>query len=156
MRTIYIDADGCPVKDETYRVAARYGFRVTVVANTLHRVPDSPDIRAVRVESGFDKADDWIAERAEKGDIVITADIPLAARCIANGARALGSKGREFTEDAIGNALASRNLSDHLRQMGVMTGGPAPMAKKDRSRFLSELDRIAGDVSRRNKAPFGE
>ena len=151
MLTIYIDADGCPVKDEVYRVAARYNLAVRVVANTNQRIPLSPNIEAVVVGQGTGVADDWIAGHAAAGDIVVTADIPLAARCIKNGSRVLGPKGREFTPDSIGDALASRGLSDHLRQMGIMTGGPAPMSKKDRSRFLASLDKIINAI--RQAAP---
>lgn len=145
---IYVDADGCPVKDETYRVAKRYGIPVRVVANQPIRIPLDPQIQLVLVGRDFDAADDWIAGEAGKGDIVVTADIPLAARCLESGARVLGTKGREFTEDGIGDALASRELSDQLRQMGVMTGGPAPMDKKARSRFLSRLDEIINAIRR--------
>lgn len=148
MLIIYIDADGCSVKDEVYKVAQRYDLEVRVVANQLQRVPQSPKIEAVVVGKGFDAADDWIAERAEPGDIVVTADIPLAARCVEKGARVLGLKGREFSESSIGDALASRELSQHLRDMGVMTGGPAPMAGKDRSRFLMRLDEIVNALRR--------
>ena len=148
MHTIYIDADGCPVKDEIYKVAKRYGWGVKVVANKYLRVPPSAIIEAVIVSDGFDAADDWIVEHSGKGDIVITADIPLAARCLEKSARVLGNKGKEFTEDSIGGALASRELSSHLRDMGVMTGGPAPMGNKDRSRFLSKLDEIVNEVKR--------
>lgn len=146
--TIYIDADGCPVKAETYKVAQRYRIPVRVVANRHTNVPPSPLIAAIVVGKGFDEADDWIAERATAGDIVVTADIPLAARCLKNGARVLGPKGKPFTEDSIGNALASRELSQHLREMGMQTGGPAPMGKKDRSRFLSKLDELINAIRR--------
>jgi uncharacterized protein YaiI (UPF0178 family) len=146
MLTIFIDADGCPVKDETYKVATRYGLSVWVVANKYQKTPPSPLIKAIVVEQGFDKADDWIAEHAGAGDIVVTADIPLAGRCIANGASAIGPKGREFTPDSIGNSLATRALMDQLRQMGEMTGGPAPMGQKDRSRFLSSLDELVNRI----------
>ncbi|MCA9671814.1 MAG: YaiI/YqxD family protein [Myxococcales bacterium] len=148
MTTIYIDADGCPVKAETYKVAKRYGLAVRVVANRYTDVPLSPLIEAVVVGKGLDEADDWIAERAGRGDIVITADIPLAARCLEAGAHVLGTKGKPFTEDSIGNALASRELSSHLREIGVHTGGPAPMQKKDRSRFLSKLDELINTIAR--------
>jgi len=150
MTTIYIDADGCPVKDETYRVAKRYQLAVRVVANSHRHVhlPSSPLVKEVVVGTGFDEADDWIVEQAGVGDIVITADIPLAARCLEKGARVLGPKGKPFTDDSIGNAVASRELSQHLREMGVHTGGPAPMAKKDRSRFLSRLDEIVNKIKR--------
>ncbi|MBK8482359.1 MAG: YaiI/YqxD family protein [Proteobacteria bacterium] len=148
MLTMFIDADGCPVKDETYRVAKRYGFAVKVVANHHVNVPFSPAVQTVRVGSGLDEADDWIAAQAGAGDVVVTADIPLAARCLPQGARVLGVTGREFTENGIGDALASRELAQQLREMGIRTGGPAPMEKKDRSRFLSSLDQIAGAIRR--------
>jgi uncharacterized protein YaiI (UPF0178 family) len=144
---IYIDADACPVKDETYRVARRYAMRVAVVANAPLRVPADPLVNLV-VSPGFGAADDWIAEQAGPGDIVITADIPLAARCLAKSAIVLDPKGRPFTENDIGAALASRELMDHLRQTGIMTGGPAPMTAKDRSRFLSKLDEAVNSVRR--------
>jgi len=149
--TIYIDADGCPVKDETYKVAQRYQLAVRVVANRQTQVPPSPLIEAVVVGKGFDEADDWIADKATAGDIVITADIPLAARCLQRGARVLGPKGKPFTDDSIGNAVASRELSQHLREMGVHTGGPAPMAKKDRSRFLAKLDELINAIRREGR-----
>lgn len=148
MKTIYIDADGCAVKDEVYRVARRYGWGTFVVANQPINTPPSQLIFCITVGRGADEADDYIAERAGPGDIVITADIPLAARALEKQARALGPKGREFTPDSIGDALASRALSQELREAGVLTGGPAPMAKKDRSRFLSKLDELVNAVLR--------
>src|SRR4029077_17809223 len=151
MLTIYIDADACPVKDEVYRVARRYAMPVKVVANAPLRVPADARIELF-VRPGFGSADDWIAEQAGRGDIVITADIPLAARCLAREARVLGPKGEPFTDNDIGSALAMRNLMDELRQSGTVTGGPAPMTPKDRSRFLSKLDEIINAV-RRAHAP---
>lgn len=139
---LYVDADACPVKEEVYRVARRYKLRVFVVANASIRVPSDELIESVVVSGGFDAADDWIAERAAKGDIVITSDIPLAGRCLESGARVLGPKGLEFTEDSIGDALATRGLLDMLRQSGAITGGPSPFAKADRSRFLGKLDEL--------------
>lgn len=139
---IYIDADACSVKDETYRVAARYALPVTLVANSWMHTPDDARIKLVVVGNDPDEADEWIAEQIEANEIVITADIPLAARCLAKGARALGPKGRVFSEDSIGDALASRELSSQLREHGTMTGGPAPFGKKDRSRFLQALDNL--------------
>src|SRR5271157_1726851 len=139
MLTIYVDADACPVKEEVYRVARRYGLRVAVVANAPLRVPAGPLVELV-VRPGFGAADDWIAQEVGPGDIVVTADIPLAARCLAKEARVLDPKGREFTDNDIGSALAMRELMDQLRQGGAITGGPAPMTSKDRSRFLSKLD----------------
>lgn len=138
--TLYIDADACPVKDEAYKVARRYGLPVKVVANAFLVVPKEPLIERVVVEEGPDVADDWIAERAGMGDIVVTADIPLAARCLKSGALVIGPAGRAFTPDSIGSALAARGLGEHLRSMGEVTRGPAPFQASDRSRFLSALD----------------
>jgi len=140
MTHIYVDADGCPVKDEIYRVAKRYGVPVTLVANSSMRTPDEDSIKFVLVDDGFDAADDWIVEQVKANEIVVTADIPLAARCIEKGARVLGPKGRVYTEESIGGALADREVSSQLREHGLMTGGPAPFGKKDRSRFLQRLD----------------
>ncbi len=148
---IYIDADACPVKEEVYRVARRYGVKVFVVANAPIRVPDEPLIELIVVRGGFDAADDRIAEDAAAGDIVITSDIPLADRCIRSGARVLSPKGLEFTEDAIGDALATRALHDMLRQSGEFGGGPAPFARADRSRFLGKLDELIHAVRRIKK-----
>ena len=142
MKTIYIDADACSVKSETYKVAERWQWQVIVVANQYIQTPRSDSIRMVTVEKGDDVADDWIADKCEPGDVVITSDIPLAARCLEKRVRVLGQKGKEFTEDSIGDALASRELAQNLREMGVMTGGPKPMEQKDRSRFLGKLDQI--------------
>jgi uncharacterized protein YaiI (UPF0178 family) len=147
MLTIYIDADACPVKEEVYRVGRRYGLRVAVVANAPLRVPAEELVELV-VRSGFGAADDWITEQAGPGDIVITADIPLAARCLAKGACVLDPKGHPFTDNDIGSALAMRDLLDELRQGGIVTGGPAPMTPKDRSRFLSKLDEVVNAVRR--------
>ena len=149
--TIYIDADGCPVKQETYKVARRYQLPVRVVANRPLQIPPLALIQIVTVSDGFDAADDWIVEHAGAGDIVITADILLAARCIEVGARVLGPKGRPFTEDSIGDAVASRALSQHLRESGIDTGGPAPMGKRDRSRFLAKLDELVNAVRREGR-----
>lgn len=140
MTTLYIDADACPVKDEAYRVAARYGAAVFVVSNSWVRTPPDPRIQSVVVEAGPDVADDWIAERATKGDVVITADIPLARRALEGGAQALHPAGRPFTADNIGGALASRAIGEHLRSFGEATRGPAPFTPADRSRFLQALD----------------
>ena len=145
---LFIDADACPVKDEVYRVAGRYTLHVFVVSNSWINTPREKWIEQVVVDAGPDIADDWIAERAGPGDIVITADIPLAARCLAREARVLGPKGNAFTDNDIGGALATRALMDELRQGGVITGGPAPMAAKDRSRFLSKLDELIHAVRR--------
>ena len=146
---IYVDADACPVKDEVYRVARRYEERVFVVANAPLRVPVEVLIELVVVRGGFDAADDWIAERAGPGDIAVTADIPLAGRCLERGARVLGPKGNVFTEETIGDALATRALLEMLRQGGEYGGGPAPFVKSDRSRFLSKLDELIHAARRR-------
>jgi uncharacterized protein YaiI (UPF0178 family) len=145
---IYIDADACPVKQEVYRVAARYGLHVTVVANTPMRVPDADGVELVVVDDQFDAADDWIVEQVTTSDIVVSADIPLAARCLEKGARVLDPRGGIFTEDSIGEALAGRELLSQLREMGTLTGGPAPFEKRDRSRFLQQLDQTIQAVKR--------
>jgi uncharacterized protein YaiI (UPF0178 family) len=137
---VYVDADACPVKAEVYRVAERHGIRVHVVANSFLTVPASPLIERVVVSDGFDAADDWIAERVRRGSIVITADIPLAGRCLKAGADVIGPTGRPFTEASIGMALATRSLMEDLRAMGEVAGGPRPFSPKDRSAFLSALD----------------
>ena len=137
---IYVDADACPVKDEVYRVAARYGLKTFVIANGGLRVPPSPMIELVIVEQGPDVADDWIAERVQSGDIVVTQDIPLAHRCLQKQAEVIGPTGKPFTQSSIGAALAQRGIMEHLRSMGETTGGPKPFAPADRSRFLSALD----------------
>jgi len=137
---LYIDADACPVKDEVFRVAERYALQVFVVSNSWIRIPKDPRLTSVVVDAGPDIADDWIAERAGPGDVVITADIPLADRSLKAGAQALHPTGRAFTPDSIGGALASRGVGEHLRSMGEITGGPKPFAPADRSRFLQALD----------------
>jgi len=137
---IFVDADACPVKAETYRVAERYGLHVYVVANAFMAVPRSDWIERVIVPEGPDVADDWIAERAGPNDIVITADIPLAARCVRVGASVIGPTGKAFTEDSIGMTLATRNLMTDLRSAGAVTRGPPPFSRQDVSRFLSALD----------------
>ncbi len=137
---LFIDADACPVKDEVYRVAERYGLMVFVVSNGWINTRRDPWIEQVVVDAGPDVADDWIAERAVTGDIVITADIPLADRCLKAGAQALKANGQAFTPDSIGSALAGRMVGEHLRSMGVPTSGPPPFGPKDRSAFLHALD----------------
>jgi uncharacterized protein YaiI (UPF0178 family) len=139
---IFVDGDGCPVKDETYAVAARYGVPVTLVANARIGVPAGLGIEMVVVDQGPDAADDWIVENVRPGDVVVTADVQLAARCVRAGARALGTQGRVFSEDSIGDLLATRDLKAQLREAGVMSGGPRPIAAKDRSRFLEKLDQL--------------
>lgn len=136
------------MKKETYRVAGRYGLQVTLVANSWMRTPSEPWITLEVVDDGFDAADDWIAERVQPNDIVITADIPLAGRCLEAGARVIGTTGKPFTDDNIGSALATRELLSELRGAGEITGGPAPMTKRDRSRFLQALDEAVQAVKR--------
>ena len=145
---IYVDADACPVKDEVYKVAARHGLPVSVVANSVMRVPRDPLIELISVPAGPDVADDWIAERAGPGAIVITSDIPLADRCVKAGAEVIPPSGKPFTPDSIGMALAMRNLMTDLRSAGGETRGPAPFSPKDRSTFLSALDQA---IRRRQK-----
>ena len=140
MLEIYVDADGCPVKDEVYRVAGRYGLTVWVVANAWLRVPDDASVRRVTVGEGLDRADDWIAGRIGPGDIAITADVPLAARCVQRGARAIAPDGRSFDEASIDAALADRNLMTALREAGEIRGGGRPFTRQDRARFLNALD----------------
>jgi uncharacterized protein len=149
MTTLYIDADACPVKDEVYRVADRYRLPVFVVSNSWIRVPASPWVTSVVVEDGPDVADDWIAERAGAGDVVITADIPLADRALKAGAQAIHPTGRVFSADSIGSALASRSIGEHLRSIGEITRGPKPLAAADRSRFLQALDTAVVKAQRR-------
>ncbi|MDZ4362346.1 YaiI/YqxD family protein [Brevundimonas sp.] len=148
---LFIDADACPVKDEVYRVAARYGLHVFVVSNSWINTPRESWIEQVVVDAGPDIADDWIAERAVAGDVVITADIPLADRCLKAGALALKSNGQVFTADSIGSALAGRMVGEHLRSMGVATSGPPPFGPRDRSNFLQALDQAV--VRARRAAP---
>jgi uncharacterized protein YaiI (UPF0178 family) len=140
MLEIYVDADGCPVKDEVYRVAGRYGLRVWVVANAWLRVSDSDLVTRVTVGEGLDSADDWIAERIREGDVAVTADVPLADRCVKRGALAIAPDGRRFTEESIGSDVATRNLMTTLREAGTITGGGRPFTRQDRSRFLGALD----------------
>lgn len=140
MTTIYIDGDACPVKEEAYRVARRYSLPVKLVANAWLQAPKDPLIERVVVEAGPDAADDWIAERAGAGDIVITGDIPLADRALKAGAIVLAANGRPFTPDSIGSALASRAIGEHLRSVGEVTRGPKPFGAADRSQFLQALD----------------
>jgi uncharacterized protein len=137
---IFIDADACPVKEEIYRVGARYGLQIFVVANAAIRVPRSPSIAQIVVGAGADAADDWIAERARPGGVVVTSDIPLADRCIKAGAEVVTPTGKRLTEASIGMALATRDLMDHLRATGETTGGPKAFTPRDRSAFLGALD----------------
>src|ERR1043165_6654478 len=146
---IYVDADACPVKDEIYRVATRHGLSVSVVAGNFIRVPQDPSIQCVAAGSGMDAADGWIAARAGPGDIVFTADIPLASRCVKSGADVIAPNGKPFTEDSIGMTLAVRNLMTDLRSAGELTGGPRSFAPRDRSTFLSALDQTLRRIQRR-------
>jgi uncharacterized protein YaiI (UPF0178 family) len=141
---IYVDGDACPVRDEVYRVADRIGIQVFVVSNGSRPIlpSRSPNVRMVIVGEGADAADDWIAERIADKDVCVTADIPLASRCLAKNAFALAPNGKRWTADNIGNALAGREIARHMRELGVTTGGPAPFSKADRSRFLSALDTV--------------
>lgn len=149
MLIVFIDADGCAVKEEIYRVAGRYQLKTFVVANKYLTVPLDPLIEMSVVTGGFDAADDWIVENATEDDIVITSDILLAQRCVVKKIRALGPKGDEWTEDNIGSAVATRELMQNLRHMGEVRGGPAPMDKKDRSKFLGTLDTIIQSIRRK-------
>ncbi len=140
MTAIYVDADACPVKQEVIRVAERHGLEVTFVANQYLRLGPAPGLRVVVVPEGADAADDWIAERIGPGDIAVTQDIPLAARCLAAGAQALGNTGKSFTDDNIGAALAMRDLKAHLRETTDHASGPPAFTKRDRSVFLQALE----------------
>ncbi len=148
MPDIYVDADGCPVKGETYRVAERYGLQVILVADSHMRVPDEEWIELVVVSGGFDAADDWIVAHVQPDDVVVTADVPLADRCVKVGARVLSPRGRVFDPDNVGSALAARDLSAYLREIGLQTGGPAPFQRRDRSQFLQRLDEIVQAIRR--------
>ena len=151
--TIYVDADACPVKHEIYRVAGRHGIKVVIVSNSPIAVPRDDMIERVVVGAGMDEADNWIAGRAHRGDIVITADIPLASRCVKVGAAAIAPTGRAFTEESIGMTLATRNLMDSLRSAGEITRGPKAFSPRDRSSFLSALDQA---IVRLKRAGFGQ
>ena len=150
MLQVYIDADACPVKQEVYRVAGRYHLDVTLVANSWMRVPKESWISLELVGDGSDAADDWIVENVQAYDIVITADIPLADRCLKKGASVIGATGKPFTEANIGEALATRDLLSELRGAGEITGGPAPLNKRDRSRFLQQLDQVIQSIRRKH------
>jgi len=145
---IFVDADGCPVKQEVYRVSARHRLKVTLVANSWMRVPKNNSVSLVLVDDQLDAADDWIVDHIGENDIVICADIPLASRSLKKGARVLSPRGKLFTEDTIGASLASRELLSHLRELGTITGGPSPFKKQDRSRFLHCLDEVILSVLR--------
>ena len=149
MLDVYVDGDACPVKDEVYRVALRHDLKVYVVSDGPLRASASGRVEFIRVRQGYNAADDWIAERVDPGDIAVTSDIPLADRCLKRGARVLAPNGREFTEESIGEALGNRELMDHLRQMGAVTGGPKPFVPADRSRFLARLEETIQAIKRR-------
>ena len=148
MLGIFIDADACPVKQEVYRVAKRYGLKVILVSNAWMRTPREDWIELVVVDGQLDAADDWIVEHVDKNDIVITADIPLASRSLGKGAQVISPTGRVFTEESIGEALATRNLLSQLRDLGTMMGGPPPFGKRERSRFLQHLDEVIQAIRR--------
>jgi uncharacterized protein len=148
---IFVDADACPVKQEVYRVADRYSLDVTLAADSWMRVPNERRITLEVVKGGPDAADDWIVERVQPDDIVVTADILLADRCLKKGASVIGPAGRPFTEDNIGQAVATRGLLSDLRDAGEMMGGPPPMRKRDRSRFLQQLDEMIISIHRKNQ-----
>jgi uncharacterized protein YaiI (UPF0178 family) len=150
--TIYIDADACPVKEEVYKVALRYGLRTVVVSNSFIQVPKSPLIARQIVGAGADVADDWIVEQVLAGDVVVTQDIPLAARVLAKQAHAIAPHGRAFMPDSIGMALAQRNLMEHIRSTGETTGGPPPFAASHRSQFLQALDACIARERRKRAA----
>jgi uncharacterized protein YaiI (UPF0178 family) len=152
MLHIFVDADACPVKQEVYRVASRYRLDVTLVANSWMRVPNERWIALEVVEGGLDAADDWIVEQVQPHDIVVTADIPLASRCLKEGAHVIGPTGKPFTDDNIGQAVATRDLLSELRGAGEITGGPPPLKKRDRSRFLQQLDEVIQSIRREH--PF--
>jgi uncharacterized protein len=137
---ILVDADACPVKQEIYKVAERHAIGTLIVANSVMSVPRDGSVELVTVGKGFDEADDWITNRAGPANVVVTADIPLASRCVAKGAQVISPTGKIFTESSIGNVLATRNLMQDLREAGTITSGPKPFSAKDRSAFLSALD----------------
>ena len=150
---ILVDADACPVKDEVYRVAARYKLKVYVVANSPILVPRAPSLVRIVVGMGADVADDWIVEQAGPGAVVITSDVPLASRCVKKTAEVLAPTGNPFSENSIGMALATRNLMDQLRSAGQTTGGPPPFGPRDRSRFLGALDNLVTRLKRSGIEP---
>lgn len=150
---IFVDADACPVKQEVYRVASRYHLNVTLVANTRMRIPDERWLRLEIVSGGFDAADDWIVEHVHPFDIVVTADILLANRCLKQGAHVLGPTGKTFTDDNIGHTVATRDLLADLRSTGEFTSGPPPLTNRDRSKFLQQLDNVIQSIRRQHPLP---
>jgi uncharacterized protein len=158
MFIVYVDADACPVKDEIYRVAKRYEWRVIVAANAIMRIPNSPLIELVVQSASFNAVDDWIAENAGVGDIVVTGDIPLAERCLEKKAKVIDSKGRRFTDKDIGQMMATREIMNILRQNPLSerhAGGPSAMTPQHRSNFLSQLDRTINEVKKEHRRPKG-
>lgn len=150
---IYVDADACPVKDEAHRVASRHGLEIFYVSNSHMRLPEGEHVRRMVVADGADAADDWIAERIEAGDIVVTADIPLASRCLKKGAQAIAPTGKPFTPDSIGMALAMRDLMRDIREgSGVQTGNPV-FTPSDRSCFLQALENAVQSLKRARHPP---
>ena len=148
MLHIFVDADACPVKQEVYRVASRYRLDVTLVANAWMRIPNERGLTLEVVADRFDAADDWIVQHVQPHDIVVTADIPLASRCLKKGAQVMGPTGKPFTDDNIGGAVAIRDLLSELRDSGEITGGPPPLRKRDKSRFLQQLDEVIQSIRR--------
>ena len=150
MLHIFVDADACPVKTEVFRVASRYRLKVTLVANSRMRIPEDDRVKLEVVGGGMDEADDWIVAQVKPYDIVVTADIPLASRCVAAGAYVIGSTGMVFTKSNIGQVVATRDLMSELRGAGEITGGPAPFTQRDRSRFLQKLDDVIQSIRRKH------
>lgn len=150
---VFVDADACPVKSEVYRVTGRHGLQVILVANSWMRIPDDPRISLEVVDAGLDEADDRIVEAVGPDDVVVTADVPLASRCLEKGARVLGITGKPFTRDNIGDAVATRDLLAELREGGEATGGPPPFTKADRSRFLQKLEETIQAARRSSGGP---
>ena len=155
MLHIFIDADACPVKQEVYLVARRYGLEVTLVANSWMRTPTTSWLALEIVGDALDAADDWIVDQVQPHDIVITADILLASRCLEKDSRVIGPAGKPFTDDNIGDAVATRNLLSQLREAGEVTGGPAPLTKRDRSQFLQQLDQAIQSIRRQHPPDTG-
>ena len=151
MTHVFVDADACPVKKEIARVAERYGLQVTLVAGMRMSTPSGSHVRLEIVDVGMDAADNWIVDQVKTDDVVITGDIPLAARCLEKGARVVGHSGKSFTPDNIGTLLATRNLLSRLREFGEITGGPPPFSPRDRSRFLQSLDLVINEIRRGSK-----
>jgi uncharacterized protein len=154
--TIYVDADASPVKNEAIRVAKRYGLKVYLVSNSKRKFPEDRLVEPVVVSDHMDAVDDWIVEHISEDDVAITADMPLASRCVKKGARVVDPKGRVFTEDSIGGALANRDIMTFLRDLGEMTGGAPPYSKQDRSRFLQRLDNLIQAIRKEERQRDGE